>query len=98
MVCAVVGCSGESKDHANYVALGPTSSECRTVMGWRRRFGAGTATTVREFSQRIMHEFGGRLIRINPTDSSVPTLFDVGFAAGAALTLTAIDNAHSSLM
>ena len=61
--------------------------------------GAGTAIpSVREFSQRIIHEFGGRLIRINPSESNVPTPFDVGFAAGAALTLTAIDNALSALM
>ena len=56
--------------------------------------GAGTAIpSVREFSQRIIHEYGGRLIRINPTESSVPTPFDVGFAAGAAETLVAIDGA-----
>ena len=60
-------------------------------MGWRRRFGAGTATTVREFSQRIMHEFGGRLIRINPSESSVPTPFDLGFSTGAVQALRAID-------
>ena len=53
--------------------------------------GAGTAIpSVREFSQRIIHEFGGRLIRINPTEGSVPTPFDVGFAAGALETLQAI--------
>lgn len=54
--------------------------------------GAGTAIpSVRHFSQRVIHEFGGRLIRINPRESSVPTRFDVGFAAGAERTLQAID-------
>lgn len=38
-----------------------------------------------EFSHRIIHKFGGRLIRINPAESSLPTRFDVGFAAGAVL-------------
>ena len=56
--------------------------------------GAGTAIpSVREFSQRVIYEFGGRLIRINPAESSVPIPFDVGFAAGAAETLMAIDRA-----
>ena len=56
--------------------------------------GAGTAIpSVREFSQRVIHEFGGRLIRINPRECSVPTPFDVGFAYGAAQALKAIDQA-----
>ena len=56
--------------------------------------GAGTAIpSVREFSQRIIHEFGGRVIRINPRESSVPAPFDVGFASGAAQALNAIDRA-----
>ena len=47
--------------------------------------GAGTAIpSVREFSQRIIHEFGGRLIRITPRESSVPTPFDVGIGSGAS--------------
>lgn len=59
--------------------------------------GAGTAIpSVRHFSQRVIHEFGGRLIRINPRESSVPTPFDVGFAAGAVETLRAIDTALAS--
>ena len=56
--------------------------------------GAGTAIpSVRHFSQRVIRQHGGRLIRINPRESKVPTPFDVGFAAGAAETLTAIDQA-----
>ena len=60
--------------------------------------GAGTAIpSVREFSQRVIYEFGGRLIRINPAESSVPTPFDVGFAAGALESLQAIDEALDSM-
>jgi NAD-dependent SIR2 family protein deacetylase len=56
--------------------------------------GAGTAIpSVRHFSQRVIRQHGGRLIRINPRESAVPTPFDVGFAAGAVETLLAIDRA-----
>ena len=56
--------------------------------------GAGTAIpSVRHFSQRVIQQYGGRVIRINPRESTVPTRFDVGFAAGAAETLKAIDQA-----
>lgn len=35
--------------------------------------GAGTTIpSVRHFSQRVIHQFGGRLIRINPNESEVP--------------------------
>lgn len=54
--------------------------------------GAGTAiATVRHFSHRIIHEYGGRLVRINPTDHSVPTPRDVGIAMTALQALEAID-------
>lgn len=54
--------------------------------------GAGTAIpTVRHFSHRVIHEFGGRLVRINPREFSVPTRFDVGLEAGALAALQAID-------
>jgi len=60
--------------------------------------GAGTAIpSVRHFSQRVIRQHGGRLIRINPRESKVPTPFDVGFAAGAAETLQAIDLALQDL-
>jgi NAD-dependent SIR2 family protein deacetylase len=53
--------------------------------------GAGTAIpSVRHFSQRVIHELGGRLIRINPRESSVPTGLDVGLPMGAAVGLDAI--------
>ena len=53
--------------------------------------GAGTAIpTVRHFSQRVIHEFGGRLIRLNPTDHGVPTRLDVGLPMGALSGLKAI--------
>ena len=60
--------------------------------------GVGTAIpSVRHFSQRVIRQHGGRLIRINPRESKVPTPFDVGFPAGAASTLTAIDYALSKI-
>jgi NAD-dependent SIR2 family protein deacetylase len=54
--------------------------------------GAGTAIpSVREFSHRVIHEFSGRLVRINPREFSVPSTHDVGLASGAVAALTAID-------
>ena len=54
--------------------------------------GAGTAIpSVRRFSQRIIHEFGGRLVRINPREFSVPSTLDVGLASGARHALAEID-------
>ncbi len=53
--------------------------------------GAGTTIpSVRHFSQRVIHQFGGRMIRINPAESRVPTSMDVGLAMGAAAGLKAI--------
>ena len=53
--------------------------------------GAGTAVpSVRHFSERVIHQFGGRLIRINPREAQVPTRQDVGLAMGAAEGLEAI--------
>ncbi len=54
--------------------------------------GAGNAIpSVRHFSLRIVQEYGGRLIRINPDDAEVPTSLDVGFATGALACLQTID-------
>lgn len=54
--------------------------------------GAGSAIpSVRHFSQRVIHDHGGRLVRINPRESSVPLSKDVGIAAGAADALEAIE-------
>lgn len=53
--------------------------------------GAGTAIpSVRHFSQRVIHQFGGRLVRINPNECEVPTRLDVGLRVGAAAGLSAI--------
>ena len=39
--------------------------------------GAGTAIpSVRHFSHQVIHEMGGRLIRINPAEEAVPTGLD----------------------
>jgi NAD-dependent SIR2 family protein deacetylase len=54
--------------------------------------GAGTAiASVRRFSQRVIHEFGGRLVRINPRECSVPSSLDVGLASGASHALAEIE-------
>lgn len=54
--------------------------------------GAGSAIpSVRHFSHRMIHEFGGRLVRINPREFSVPTSFDIGLPSGAAHALAEID-------
>jgi hypothetical protein len=46
---------------------------------------------VRHLSQQIIHDFGGRLVRINSREFSVPTKLDVGLASGARNALAAID-------
>jgi NAD-dependent SIR2 family protein deacetylase len=54
--------------------------------------GAGTAIpSVRHFSQRIIHEFGGRLVRINPSESKVPSSLDVGIGTGSLPALRGVD-------
>jgi NAD-dependent SIR2 family protein deacetylase len=54
--------------------------------------GAGTAVpSVRHFSQRVLHQFGGRLVRINPREFEVPTRLDVGLPMSAAAGLAAIE-------
>ena len=53
--------------------------------------GAGTAIpSVRHFSHRISHELGGCIVRINPSDSRVPTTRDVGLAMGSLEALSGI--------
>ncbi len=53
--------------------------------------GAGTAIpSVRYFSERVIHEYGGRLVRINPRDDAVPSDRDVSLKMGALEGLTAI--------
>lgn len=54
--------------------------------------GAGTAIpSVRHFSHRISHEFGGIIIRINPSESEVPSSLDIGLAMGSLEALRGID-------
>lgn len=60
--------------------------------------GAGTAIpSVRHFSHRVVHDFGGRLIRINPREFAVPTALDIGLHTGALAGLTQIAHAIKSL-
>lgn len=54
--------------------------------------GAGSAIpSVRHFSQRILTEFSGRLIRINPREWQVPSHLDIGLPINALSGLQAID-------
>ncbi len=54
--------------------------------------GAGTAIpSVRHFGQRVVHECGGRLVRINPREPDVADARDCGIALGALAGLQAID-------
>ena len=54
--------------------------------------GAGSAIpSVRNFSHRVIQTHGGRLIRINPREHTVPTPLDVGLAMGALEGLRAIE-------
>ena len=56
--------------------------------------GAGTTIpSVRHFSQRVIHQLGGRLVRINPSEFDVPTRLDVGLGMGAVEGLTLIAKA-----
>ncbi|TYQ21936.1 UNVERIFIED_ORG: NAD-dependent SIR2 family protein deacetylase [Zoogloea ramigera] len=54
--------------------------------------GAGVAIpSVRHFSQRVVRDYGGRLVRINPREAGVGSALDVGLACGALAGLMAID-------
>ncbi|MES1979040.1 MAG: Sir2 family NAD-dependent protein deacetylase [Pseudomonadota bacterium] len=56
--------------------------------------GAGTAIpSVRHFSQRVVHQHGGRLVRINLREAAVPSSLDVGLPMGALAGLRAIARA-----
>lgn len=58
--------------------------------------GAGTfVPTVRHFTQNVARNFGGRVVRINPSDDAVATGQGVGLALGALAALRAI---HRRLM
>jgi NAD-dependent SIR2 family protein deacetylase len=53
--------------------------------------GAGTAIpSVRHFSNHIVHQHGGRLVRINPREPQVASTLDVGLTMGALAGLQAI--------
>lgn len=54
--------------------------------------GAGTAVpSVRHFGHRVLQAHGGRLVRINPREFTVPSPRDVGLACGALEGLQAIE-------
>lgn len=56
--------------------------------------GAGTAIpSVRHFSDRVVREHGGRLIRINPRESEVDDSLDVGLEMGALDALRKLESA-----
>ncbi len=56
--------------------------------------GAGIAIpSVRNFSERIVKSYGGRLVRINPQEPGVTTALDVGLRMGATEALRGIADA-----
>ena len=58
--------------------------------------GAGTAIpSVRRFSEEVISNHGGRLVRINPREAQVSSPWDIGLAAGSRHALEAIDAAMS---
>jgi hypothetical protein len=65
----------------------------RQVAGAARRvvvveLGAGSPiASVRHFSDQVIHEHSGRLVRFNPREPDVPTQLDVGLAIDAAAKL-----------
>ena len=60
--------------------------------------GAGThVPSVRHFSQQVLHQHGGRLVRINPREPEVHSTADVGLAMGALDGLRALEAALASL-
>ena len=46
---------------------------------------------MRHFSQRVLKNHNGRMIRINPREPDVASPLDVSLAMGALAALTAID-------
>lgn len=61
--------------------------------------GAGTAIpSVRHFSHHVSHKYDGRIIRINPRESQVPSSRDVGIATGSLEALVGIDALLQSLL
>jgi hypothetical protein len=60
--------------------------------------GAGRAIpSVRSFSQRVVGQFGGRLVRINPDDPQVSSSMDVGLQMPGLPCLLAIDEILSQI-
>jgi NAD-dependent SIR2 family protein deacetylase len=56
--------------------------------------GAGTAIpSVRRFSDQVIRDRGGRLVRINPREAEVPTPWDIGLRSGALNALRVIERA-----
>ena len=65
------------------------STSCPVVV----EIGAGTALpSVRNFTRNVIQNHGGRVVRINPRDSSVPEGDGVGLAVGALDALHEIDS------
>ena len=60
--------------------------------------GAGTSIpSVRHFSHRMSHEYGARIVRINPREPQVPSSKDIGISLGALEGLVGIDAAMQRL-
>jgi NAD-dependent SIR2 family protein deacetylase len=83
---------------------GRTEKQSQQQEAWLERtrrpvvveLGAGTAIpSVRQFSQRVIAEHAGRLIRINPREWQVPSRLDIGLPVGALMGLQAIETVLS---
>jgi NAD-dependent SIR2 family protein deacetylase len=84
-----------------------TARQEAAMESWLRRverpvvveLGAGTAIpSVRYFTQRVLCDHGGRLVRINPREAGVPTSADVGLPVGALAGLQAISAARGGCL
>lgn len=76
-----------------------SARQARQLESWLSRsnhpvvieLGAGSRIpTVRHFSEQVVRQLGGRLVRINPYECEVPSSQDVGLALGASVALQAI--------
>ena len=91
--CAPERTQGQRQKEFQWLELLPENRHIVVI-----EIGAGTTIpSVRHFSQRVIHEFGGRLVRINPREFSVPTTLDVGLASGSCRALTEIDKVLVSI-
>lgn len=102
---ACPGCGGLARPNLlmfgdwDWVATRYDAQENRLTRGLARverpvviEIGAGTEIpSVRHFSQQVVAQHGGQLVRINPREPAVAASLGVGLACGALQALTALD-------